>query len=189
MRTDTRPTIATSPPPSGTHNRSSRSWFGRGVGVAVVGLVTGLFFGITSYQDSQREIDTFARVAVPGTMTVQVDEPGQQVVYYEGNTNVGIDGLVVSITDPAGTTVAVAPYEGELIYETKDLTLGRAIASFDTTQIGDYDVEVSGIDIGQVTVGESFSRLALPGVLAGLVIAGLSLVAGFVLWLYSILRR
>jgi len=95
----------------------------------------------------------------------------------------------VSITDPAGTTVAMAPYEGELIYETKDLTLGRAIASFDTTQIGDYDVEVSGIDIGQVTVGESFSRLALPGVLAGLVIAGLSLVAGFVLWLYSILRR
>jgi hypothetical protein len=31
--------------------------------------------------------------------------------------------------------------------------------------------------------------MALPGVLAGLAIAGFSLVAGFALWLYSILRR
>jgi hypothetical protein len=152
-------------------------------------MVAGLVLGITSYQNSQQEIDTFARVAVPGTVTMQVDEPGQQVVYYEGDVSVGIDDLVVSIADPAGATVAVAPYEGELIYETTDLTLGRAIASFDAAQIGVYEVEVNGIDSGQVTVGKSFSRLALPGVLAGLAIAGLSLVAGLALWLFSILRR
>ena len=44
-------------------------------------------------------------------------------------------------------------------------------------------VEVSGFETGQITVGESYSRLALPGVLAGLAIAGFSLVAGLVLWL------
>jgi hypothetical protein len=152
-------------------------------------MVAGLVLGITSYQNSQQKIDTFARVSVPGTVTVRVDEPGQQVVYYEGDTSVGIDDLVVSITDPAGATVAVAPFEGELIYETTDLTQGRALASFEATQIGAYEIEVSGIDTGQVTVGESFALLALPGVLAGLAIAGLSLLAGFVLWLYSILRR
>ena len=189
MRTGTQSTVAASSPRSGTHNRPSRSWFWPGVGIAVVGMVAGLVLGITSYQDSQQKIDTFARVSVPGTVTVRVDEPGQQVVSYEGDTSVGIDDLVVSITDPLGDTVTVAPYEGELIYETTDLTLGRALASFEATEIGAYEIEVSGIDTGQVTVGESFALLALPGVLAGLAVAGLSLVAGFVLWLYSILRR
>jgi len=190
MRTDTQPNIATlAPPPPSTRGRRSRSWLWPGIGVAVVGLAAGLVLGITSYQDSQQEIDTFARAALPGTLIVQVDEPGQQVVYHEGDQRVGLDDLVVSVADPAGATVAVAPYEGELIYETTDLTLGRAIASFDATRIGAYQLEVRGIDTGQVTVGESFALLALPGVLAGLAIAGLSLVAGFVLWLYSILRR
>jgi len=189
MRTDTQPRIATSPRPSGTHSRPSRSWFGRGIGIAVVGLIAGLVIGVTSYQDSQREIDSFTRVAVPGIVTMQVDEPGQQVVYYEGDQSVSLRDLAVTIIDPVGSTVAVAPYEGELIYETTNLTQGRALASFEATQIGAYEIEVSGIDTGQVTVGESFSRIALPGILAGLAIAGLSLVAGFALWLYSILRR
>jgi hypothetical protein len=145
--------------------------------------------GITTYQDSRQEINAFARVPVPGAMAMQVNEPGQQVVYSEGNRSVDIGDLVVSITDPVGAAVVIAPYEGELIYETPDLTLGRAIASFDAIQLGEYDVEVSGLDTGQVTVGESFARIALPGILAALAIAGLSLVAGSALWLVSILRR
>jgi len=187
MRTDVQPTITIPPPRS--HDQPARSWLWPGVGVAVVGLVAGLVFGITSYQDSQQKIDAFARLSLPGTVTVQVDEPGRQVVYYEGGQNVGLGDLAVIITDPAGATVAMAPYEGELIYETTDLTLGRAIAWFDAAQIGDYEIEVTGIDTGQVTVGDSVARLALPGILAGLAIAGLSLAAGVALWLVSILRR
>ena len=157
--------------------------------MAVVGQAVGLVFGVISYQDSQQMIDTFSRISVPGTVTVQVDEPGQRVVYYEGDQSVSLGDLAVTIIDPVGSTVAVAPYEGELIYETTDLTLGRAIVSFEAAQVGAYEIEVGGIDTGQVTVGESYSRLALPGVLAGLAIAGLSLVAGLALWLFPILRR
>ena len=189
MRSDTQTTIAASPAPPPPPDQPSRSWFWPGIGIAVVGLVVGLVFGITSYQDSQEEIDTFARLSVPGAVTLQVDEPGQQVVYYEGDESVGIDDLVVGIIDPAGATVAVASYEGELIYETTDLTLGRAIASFDAAQTGAYAIEVIGVATGQITVGQSFSRLALPGILVGLAIAGLSLVAGFVLWLFGIVKR
>ncbi len=189
MRTETQaitPTQVRTPDLPG-RTRRSRLW--PGIGVAVFGLAAGLALGITTYQDSQREIATFARTSLPGTAIVQVDEPGPQVVYYEGERSVGIDSLVVAVTDPDGAAVAVASYEGELIYETSDLVLGRAMASFDAERIGAYDVEVSGIDIGQITIGDSVARLALPGVLAGLAIAGLSLVAGFSLWLYSILRR
>lgn len=188
MRTDTQRIIATSPPPR-IHDRSSRSWFWPAIGIAVIGLIVGLVIGITSFQDSQQQVDAFARSSVPGTVTMEVDEPGRQVVYYEGDLSVGLEDLVVNVTDAAGTTVAIAPYGSELIYETTDQTLGRAIATFDAAQIGAYEIEVSGIDIGQVTVGESFARLALPGVLAGLVIAGLSLVGGLALWLVSALRR
>lgn len=189
MRTETQAITPTQVRPPDLPGRSRRSWLWPGIGVAVFGLAAGLALGITTYQDSQREIATFARTLLPGTAIVQVDEPGAQVVYYEGGRSVSIDSLLVAVTDPDGGAVVVAPYVGELIYETTGLTQGRAIASFDAERIGGYDVEVSGIDIGQVTIGESVARLALPGVLAGLAIAGLSLVAGFSLWLYSILRR
>jgi hypothetical protein len=187
MKTDVQ--LRPTPAPPRQQERHSSSWFWPGIGIATVGLVAGLIIGITSYQDSQKEIDTFARTSVPGTATVEVDEPGRLVVYYEGDESVGIDDLAVGVIDPAGATVAVASYEGELIYETTDLTLGRAIASFDASQIGPYEIEVSGVDTGQITVGESFSWLALPGVFVGLLIAGLSLVAGFVLCVFRIVRR
>lgn len=188
MKTDVQLRIPTAPSPR-TRDRNSSSWFWLGIGIAAVGLVAGLAIGITSYQDSQLEIATFARTSAPGTATVKVDETGRQVIYYEGDQSVGLDDLTVGIIDPAGETVPVFSYEGELIYETTDLTLGRAIASFEASQIGAYEIEVSGVDTGQVTVGESFSRLALPGVFVGLVITGLSLVAGFVLSVFRIVRR
>jgi ABC-type antimicrobial peptide transport system permease subunit len=189
MTTALQPTIATSTSPPPARNRPSRSGYGLGGVIAAVGLVAGLVFGITSYQDSQQQIDTFARMSVPGTATVQVDGSGRRVAYYEGNESVGIDNLTISVSDPTGATVEVKRFEGELIYETPDLTKGRAVATFDAGRAGAYEVEVSGLDTGQLTVGESFSRLALPGVLAGLAIAGLSVVAGFVLWLVTFIRR
>jgi hypothetical protein len=121
-------------------------------------------------------------------MAVQIDEPGTQVVYYEGAETAVIDDMVIGIIDPAGAILTIAPFEGELIYETTNLTQGRAIASFEADQSGAYEVEVSGGDRGQITIGESFSRIALPGVIAGLAIAGLSVIAGFVLWLFAIVR-
>lgn len=188
MRTETQPTLATSPP-SRTHNRSSRSWFWPGIGIAAIGLIVGLAVGITSFQNSQEQVDAFARSSVPGTVTAQVDQPGRQVIYYEGDLDIGLEDLVVDITDAAGVSVAVAPYGSELIYETTGATLGRAIATFDANRVGAYEIEVSGIDTGQVTVGESFARLALPGIFTALAIAGLSLAAGLALWLVSALRR
>lgn len=188
MSADTKPTSVASPP-SRLQHRSSRSWFWPGVGVAAIGLILGLAIGIASFLDSQQQVDDFARSSVPGTVTLQLDEPGRQVVYYEGDISVGLEDLVVDITDSAGANVAVAPYGSELIYETTGGSLGRAIATFDADRLGAYEVEVSGMDTGQVTVGESFARLALPGIFAGLAVAGVSLAAGLALWLVSVIRR
>ena len=76
-----------------------------------------------------------------------------------------------------------------MIYEDLDGTHGRAVATFNANRAGTYVVEVSGVDTGQLTVGDSVAGRALPGALTGLGIAGLALIAGFVLWLTTFINR
>lgn len=179
------PTPSTLPPRAGAS--STRYW--PGLLIAVIGMVAGVAIGINSYQDSQQQIDTFARMSIPGEVTVQIDQPDQQVIYYEGVDNLGFEDLEITVSDPTGVPVTIKPFDGELIYETTNLTQGHAMATFDTDRAGTYEIQVSGVNSGQLTVGESFSRLALPGVLAGLVIAGLSVIAGLVLSLRTFMKR
>lgn len=189
MSTIVQPPVVT---PTTPHRRSSRAstfryWLA-GV-IAIVGVVSGVALGVASYRDSQRDIDTFDRVTVPGAMTVQLVEADGRVVYFEGDDDVRLNDLTIVVTDPAGTPVEVNPYEGEMIYETLDGTQGRAVATFNANRAGGFEVEVSGVATGQLTVGDSVADRALPGVLAGLGIAGLALVAGFVLWLTTFINR
>ena len=180
MSTLTHPTATAVP-------STSRYWLA--AAIAIVGLVAGVAVGVMSYRDSQARIDDFDRMSIPGTMTVQLDEATGRVMYYEGSDTIRFNELTIAVTDPAGTPVDVSPYEGEMIYDTGDLTQGRAVATFDASEPGTYEIAVSGVDSGQLVVGESFSSRALPGVLAGLAIAGLSVIAGFVLWLLTFIMR
>jgi len=189
MRNTPTSTIARPASATRTRSRRPRSRFWLGGTIAVVGLVAGVVFGITSYRDAQQQIDIFARTSIPGVLTVQVDEPGLQVVYIEGDPTPVIGDLAVTVTDPTGATVVVDPFEDELIYETADLTQGRAMATFTADQPGEFQVAMSGAANGEFTVGESFTRLALPGVLGGLAIAGLSVIAGLAIWLSTFLKR
>ena len=180
MSTLTHPTATAGP-------STSRYWLA--AAIAIVGLVAGVAFGVMSYRDSQARIDDFDRVSIPGTMTVQLDEATGRVMYYEGSDTIRFNELTIAVTDPAGTPVDVSPYEGEMIYETVDSTQGRAVATFDASEPGTYQIAVSGVESGQIVVGESFSGRALPGVLAGLAIAGLSVTASFILWLSTFIMR
>lgn len=180
MSTLTHPTATAVP-------STSRYWLA--ALIAILGLVAGVAFGVMSYRDSQDRIDDFDRVSIPGTMTVQLDEATGRVMYYEGDDTIPFNELSIAVTDPAGTPVNVSPYEGEMIYDTGDLTQGRAVATFDASEPGTYEIAVSGVDSGQLVVGESFSGRALPGLLAGLAIAGLSVTVGSLLWLRTFIKR
>ena len=118
------------PPPqhrriSTAHPFPSRYWLAGTI--AVLGAIAGLALGITSYRDAEGHLDTFARVSVPGTMTVQLDASQDRVVYYEGDGSVRFDDLNIVVTGPAGSAVQVNRYRGEMIYETLDLIQGRAV--------------------------------------------------------------
>jgi hypothetical protein len=114
-------------------------------------------------------------------VTVVVSEPTERVVYYEGSDSVTFDDLAITVTDPSGQPVAVRSYRGDLVYEKVDLTTGRAVATFQAESAGSYIVHVKGVDTGQFTVGDSYAKRALPGVLIGLGIAAAACVIAVVI--------
>jgi hypothetical protein len=156
--------------------------------IAVVGLIGATVFGVTSYRDAQRHLDTLDRVAIPGAMTVDISTPADRVVYVEDAEGVTYEDLTITVTDPNGDPVAVDPYEGELVYETLDLTQGRAVATFHADQAGPYEVQVTGPQTGELTVGDSFAREVLPTVLTSIGIALASLVASLTLAVITLAR-
>jgi hypothetical protein len=156
--------------------------------IAVLGVVGGGAFGLASYRDVQRHLDTLDRASIPGTLTVDVSTPAERVVYVEDAEDVTFDDLTITVTDPVGDPVAITPYEGELVYETLDLTTGRAVATFRADQAGLYVVQVSGQNAGVLTVGGSVAREVLPAVLAGLGIIVVSLASAVTLVLVAATR-
>jgi hypothetical protein len=156
--------------------------------VAVPGVVGGLALGFANYRDSQRDLDRLDRTSVPGAMPVTVTAPADRVVYDEGSNEVTHDDLTITVTGPTGDDVVIRPYVGDLVYEKVDLTKGRAVATFHAEQAGNYLVQVTEVDGGQLTVGDSFARHALPGVLTGLGLASFSLIVGMTLWLITLTR-
>lgn len=169
--------------------KMGRVWYLVAALIALFGLVGGIALGLNNYQDSQRQLDNLARVSVPGTLTVRIQQPTERIIYYEGSDSTRLADLAITATDPNGTDVSVSRYEGDLVYETLDLTTGRAVSTFDAQVPGRYTVTVVGVDSGRLTVGGNYAHQTLPGVLTGLGIAGLSIAAGFLLWLVTFINR
>jgi hypothetical protein len=157
--------------------------------IAILGVVGGLAYGLNSYQDSQRQLDNLARVSIPGTLTVTISHPTGRVLYYEGSDSTNLADLAITVTDPTGSDVSTSRYEGDLVYETLDLTTGRAVPTFDAKAPGQYTIAVTGADTGQLTVGGNYAHQALPGVITGLGIAAVSIAAGFLTWLLTYINR
>jgi hypothetical protein len=177
------------PTRTGLAQMPSARWYWIAGLIAVVTLLGGASVGFSSYRGSQRHLDSFARVSIPGTATVDITEATGRVIYYEGDATVRFEDLSVRVTDPSGATVGVSPYDGVLVYETTSLTTGTAIATFTAARAGAYTVTVDGIRNGQVAIGDSFARRALPGVLTGLGIIGAGFVGALVLALVTFIRR
>jgi hypothetical protein len=157
--------------------------------VAALGAVGGVAFGIHSYRAAQRHLERFDRVAVPGATTVELAGPTGRILYYEGDDDVRFGDLDLRVISPSGSAVAVRPYEGDMVYETLDLTKGRAIATFNAAGPGAYRIAVRGVAGGTIAVGDSFSRRALPGLLIGLGLAGMAALSGLTLWVLTFMSR
>lgn len=168
-------------------SRPSTAWYWVAGIVLVVGVAAGIVVGILGYLDALDEYETFPGLAAPGATEVVIDDPGDLVIYHQGSTLPSLAEVELSVTGPSGA-VAVEPYETTLIFETGE-GRARALASFDAVDTGTYRVEARGTVTGHLTVGPSWAWVALPAVLGGLAIAGVSVIAGAAIWLTTIIRR
>lgn len=176
------------PPVPAQAIRPTTTWYWVAGVVAFVGLVAGLVIGVLGYLNALDDFDAFPRLSAPGVAEVVVDDPGNLVIYHRGAGSPDLADLGITVTDPSGSSVAVETYDSVLIFGTGD-GQARAVATFDAVGTGTYQMEAAGTVAGHLAVGRSWAWVALPAVLGGMAIAGLSILAGAAIWLTTIIRR
>jgi hypothetical protein len=88
--------------------------------VAVLGLMAAFLWGAVGIHTTQDRVDDLARLAVPGTVTVSVSDPGTMVVYHESAAEVAryaeptaTGRIAATRWDPATRTVVTVAAAGE----------------------------------------------------------------------------
>lgn len=129
------------------------------IGGAVVALAVGLGGG----QAKSDQAEGFARVAVPGVLTLHADHVTTYYVYSEGtacldypNCHGQLYPVTVEVSGPAGHAVKVALIHGPT-YRIGGME-GTGVAKFDATTTGNYRVAASTgpYSEGLIAVGKAF---------------------------------
>jgi hypothetical protein len=118
--TDLRPQ-PTRPPIPPLHARKRPSTVGYWVAavVAALGLTAAFLWGAVGINNTQDRVDSFARLAIPGTTTVSVTDPGIMVVYHESAAEVGryakptANGRMATRWDPGTRTIVTVRYPSD----------------------------------------------------------------------------
>lgn len=158
----------------GTNLKNLATWLG------ILGIIGSLLWGAWVLWHLSGDFDAMPRTEIPGEVTVNLDEPGERVVYYERNTLVATPvepGIEVSVTGPDGSPVVSEPTT-RVQYRTMQ-TVRQPHVSFPVTEPGSYTVTASGNpadDGATLSVGP---RVGLSSVasLSGPVVALLAAVA------------
>jgi hypothetical protein len=174
------------------HPRTSTRGYWFGAVILVIGLIASLAWGVAGVFRMNERIDGFTRISIPGKATMRIEQTGGQVIYYEGVEVPILNDVAVQVTDPAGRSIPVDPYIGDLRYDAREATgVGRAIATFDATVTGPHMITVRGVPqpLGRVAVGLSVAGILAPivfGAAAVLLIFG---GGGLALMIVTAVRR
>jgi len=149
--------------------RPSTRWYWITSVLALLGLVGAVTWGVYVAQEYGSRLEALTRSAVPGTVTVEVTDPGTQTIHYEDpraqggfmvqwNNAPGVGPAIspvdVVVTGPSGDTIPTVAYESDLRFDVAD-RVAVAVATFDTPEVGIYTVEVTGDvpETARVSVG------------------------------------
>lgn len=185
------PTLPPPPRATITRARPSRAGYVWAVVVAMVGVSLGAFWGVTAYTRMQDRIDGFARSAIPGEVSLFVEEPDGRVIYYEGRGEMSLPALDVRVTAPWGARVPVEAYGADLRYDGPGDAVGQAVGTFDAAATGRYTVQTLGTAPAgaALAVGGSIPASTLAAIVAaGLLVLG-SLGAAVLLVIVTAIRR
>lgn len=158
-----------------TTRRPSTTWFWIAGVLALAGMVGSIAWGVHTYRLLEARLDALPRVAVPGEVSVDLEEPQGLTIFYEdpgaaggfgvlwntlGGPMGGDDGPVdLLVTGPSGEQVPTAPYDGDLRFDVGG-NVAIALATFDAPAAGTYTVTATGdvptaarVSVGQVVDG------------------------------------
>ena len=136
---------------------------------AIIGAVCWV---IVAYFDYQHRIDSYPRMAIPSTATVQITDTGTRVVFYESNRGTSapvMTDLGLTVTSPSGATVPVTSYGGDLRYDVPGhhARIGHGVAQFHADEIGPYQIRsapAAGVT-GTLAIGTDFVWDIVPQVI------------------------
>jgi len=166
--------------------RRSRAGFWLAGGVAVLAVILAAALGVTRFIDTLSQPDDYLRVTAATPGVLQVDHPGERIVYTEG-ARLPLYRLKVQVTAPDGAPVPVYAYGGDLTYDTSGHS-GRAVGKFAASFAGPYRVAMAAQD-GEIAVGTNLFD-DLIGIFVGpLIVLGVGLLLAAALLVGTILAR
>jgi hypothetical protein len=181
------------PPPvvSSQQVRPPLWWFGVAGGLAVFGIIAAIALWVLGVARMTDRVDDFARIDVPGTATVGIDEAGGYSIYHE-YFGAGDDFFSsrpsVTVTDPSGDEVVLRPYGTDVSYDFGGHE-GVGIYTFEAEQPGDYEVTADGESTSVVAVGRGIGRGIVSAVVGGFVVGGIGVVGGGIIAIVTGVRR
>jgi hypothetical protein len=118
--TDLRPPATLPPiPPRQASKQPSTAGYWDAAVVAVLGLTAAFLWGAVGIHATQDRVAGFDRLAVPGTVTVSVTDPGTMVVYHESAAEVAryatptANRRMATRWDPATRTILTVHYPSD----------------------------------------------------------------------------
>jgi len=172
---------------TGRVKRASRAWYWIALAILAAGVLLPAVWGVTSVSNAHEKATAFPRATVPGAVTVDVTDAGDQMIYFTGS---GDEDLVsgLRVTDPAGASVPITPYD---LAVKVDLVgdVGTAVATFPAPAKGAYTVSSAGSGArGAIAVGDNVAMDALPDVLGALAVMVFSVNVAIVIVIVTLVR-
>ena len=174
---------------AGGVRRASSTWYWVALVILAAGVLLPAAWGATSVNTANEKAGAFPRAAVPGAVTVTVADPGDQMIYFTGSGDPSPASLGLQVTDPAGASVPVTPYD---LAVKLDLVsdVGTAIATFPADAKGVYTVTSteSSVRGDAFAVGGNVGKDALPDVLGALAVMVFSVNVAIVIVIVTLVR-
>jgi hypothetical protein len=174
------------------------------VALVVAGFIGGGVLAVATGIGAYDRLTDLPRATVPGDMTVEITETGDQLVYYLGDADTTWRDLGLEVSGPDGRPVTVTSYlpslhiasvvthDDELHWGAEDWDDHQVVvATFDADTTGAYTVTTAGSaeDGAELAVGENLVRpvVILMLVAGGVALAGLA--GGVTLFVVTGARR
>ena len=180
--------------------RASALGYWLAAAVMLAGLIGGgVLAAVTGFGAYERLTD-MPRAAVPGGVTFDVTDTGDQLVYYLGEADTSWRELGLTVTGPDGQAVPVKSYLlGTRVasiaahdhYDEYAAQPRFAVATFRADQTGGYEIATtSAAENGaEIAVGENLVRPVLFGLFGALAVVLAGVATGVVLIIVTAVRR